>query len=454
MSNVQMKIDAVKKKYHGFYNDKLIIAAKPKKDEEGNITGWKVELSKCVANYAIILENVICPGKLSLNTFDGNEYIEDDVLQNHHYIDLQVALERFIDDSVDIRAVKSACTYVARLNKYNPFVKIFEELPVSDTHYLDNWLTLIFGVEDTPLNRTYGRKWMMAAVARALEDLDVYVEGSLIFFGKQADWKTWFFKNINLRPEYYCGSKVDLTDTRRASLTYAGSHICELGELTQFAKMEEEDIKQFLTQTSDKFDKKFENQAVSVRRRFIFGGSTNRNDFLKDHTGSRRFWVVKVEKFDMELFRNIKNALWYEAYQAYLKSDRNQPLDPWVLTEEERVCNKEQNQKFQYTDIVVSYLHDYIYDINLDAEIRASKFNDYLKEKGMQHTEKRVSEVLQNVFGWGKEAKRDGVYYIRPQGDTKTNSVKSTLSFDDVSRIEAQIEAYKLNGEHQDEEAN
>ena len=425
------QIQQIEKEW-GFYHPLLNIGFQFTRD------GWLVKMKKTVNNYALILDYKY-PNAITRNSFtDTLFFIKDNqeiIMQNKDFIGLTVELERFTNDTVNIKMVEQACILLGNQHSFNPFSKLFADLPPTTTNYLNNWLTLVFGADDTPLTRVYGRKWLMAAVARALDPKEVYVEGALILYGQQADWKTYFFKNINLRPEYYCGSKVDLSDTRRAALTYAGKHICELNELTQFAKMEESDVKQFLTQTGDTFDKKYENQSTTVKRGMIFGGSTNSNDFLKDYTGSRRFWVVETHGFNVEKFREIKDALWYEAYQAYLTADRNQATDPWVLTKEEiEMCN-ENNKRFATVDVLAQYVYQYIYQEHpADNNIKACDINDYLKGKQLGYTDKRVSEILQHRFKWEKKNQNDGVHYLRPAHEQ--------LVVSDVKEIENEVEAF------------
>lgn len=59
-------------------------------------------------------------------------------------------------------------------------------------------------------------------------------------------------------------------------------------------KAEDETIKQFLSKTHDIYREAYGKRVQKYPRRCVFFGSTNSESFLKDPTGSRRFWPVRV----------------------------------------------------------------------------------------------------------------------------------------------------------------
>ena len=60
-------------------------------------------------------------------------------------------------------------------------------------------------------------------------------------------------------------------------------------------------LKGFITKTSDTYRKPYDRNTVTIPRQFILVGTTNKDKFLVDATGNRRFWCVDVnEKIDIE----------------------------------------------------------------------------------------------------------------------------------------------------------
>ena len=79
----------------------------------------------------------------------------------------------------------------------------------------------------------------------------------------------------------------------------------------------------------------------------MFGGTTNRDDFLHDETGARRYWPVKVVKIDLAWLRKNRDQLFAEAKARFDRGEEWWPSDEW----EDQYAKPEQS-KFQETDEV------------------------------------------------------------------------------------------------------
>jgi predicted P-loop ATPase len=96
-----------------------------------------------------------------------------------------------------------------------------------------------------------------------------------------------------------------------------GMTCIELGEMDALSRHEVTRIKAFLTVRSDRYRPPFERYVVDIPRTCVFAGSTNKPGYLRDDTGNRRFWPVRVGAIDLDALRRDRDQLLAEARCAY-----------------------------------------------------------------------------------------------------------------------------------------
>jgi predicted P-loop ATPase len=160
---------------------------------------------------------------------------------------------------------------------------------------LEQVLQRVGGAEDTPWVRMIFPLWMRSLVARILWP-GCKVDTMLILEGLQGYKKSTFFQSLLPHKKYFDSSLVRLKhDLYTHRHIHSGPAIIEMSELVGLNQHEVEDIKAFLSTTEDTFDEKYR-KARMVPRRCVFVGSTNKETYLRDDSGGRRFWPVKVYK--------------------------------------------------------------------------------------------------------------------------------------------------------------
>jgi predicted P-loop ATPase len=214
--------------------------------------------------------------------------------------------------------VKDALLTAASERVFHPIKDYLNELPVWDgTERVDSLLIEYLGAEDNSYTRAVMRKTLVAAVARIYEP-GIKFDYILVLNGPQGIGKSTFFSK--LAGQWFSDSLTvsDMRDKAGAE-KLQGYWILELGELAGLRKMDVETVKSFITRTDDKFRQSYGINVENHPRQCIIVGSTNNiSGFLRDITGNRRFWPVRVNDGDKSIWKmEDVDQIWSEALQHY-----------------------------------------------------------------------------------------------------------------------------------------
>lgn len=219
----------------------------------------------------------------------------------------------FLDDSQVFSRIHSA----ALSNQYDPLQDYLNGLEWDGVSRLDTAATAFFNADVTPENHEYAhlvvRRWFISAVARGL-DPGCKVDTVLILEGHQGARKTSAFSE--LAGEFFTDQYID-TQNKDSLMLIAQSWIAELGELETLRRAQVEAIKQFLSQRRDQFRVPYGRGVQAFPRRCVFVGTTNRDDYLRDETGNRRYWPLKCGSIDLAAIRAARDQLWAEAVTVF-----------------------------------------------------------------------------------------------------------------------------------------
>jgi len=204
-------------------------------------------------------------------------------------------------------------------NHYHPVGDYLDQLWWDGVARIDTLLIEYMGAEDNEYVRAVTRKMFIAAIAR-VKVPGIKFDNMLVLVGKQGQGKSYLLKKLGR--EWFSDS-LTTVQGKEAYEQLQGKWILEMGELAAMRKAEVEAVKHFLSKQVDSFRVAYGRNVSDFPRQCVFFGSTNREDFLRDATGNRRFWPVKtmaqppVKNVFTDLTDYEIGQIWAEAVVAW-----------------------------------------------------------------------------------------------------------------------------------------
>lgn len=175
----------------------------------------------------------------------------------------------------------------------HPLREWLEALPEWDgAKRCETLLVRYLGAEDTELTRAMTRKHLAAAVARVMSPGCKY-DYCLTLSGPQGLGKSSLIAELCPQRRYFMDS-IQNIEGKDAMEQLRTAWLVEIGELSAMKRAAVESTKSFLSRQVDMFRRSYGRNVEAVPRQCVFWATTNDEKCLKDTTGNRRFWIVKV----------------------------------------------------------------------------------------------------------------------------------------------------------------
>lgn len=243
--------------------------------------------------------------------------------------------------------LKEALIAVAAEKAYHPIKEYLNSLPNWDgVKRLDDLLIDYLGAEDNEYSKAVIRKTIVAAVARIYEPGTKF-DSVLILNGPQGIGKSTFFAKLAIS---WFSDSLTITDMRdkAAAEKLQGYWLLELGELAGIRKTDVETVKSFVSRTDDKYRASYGVNVESHPRQCVIVGSTNsESGFLRDITGNRRFWPVRVSGDSAKKAWQLNDVdqIWAEALSVYKQGE-----DLFLKGNEAQIATSEQANAMETDD--------------------------------------------------------------------------------------------------------
>ncbi len=291
-------------------------------------------------------------------------------------IDSEILVDTIAEDCGLKFPEKEAKLIIQTLAKKNSYHPVRDYLGTvagkyPDSKIIENLSTFLFGTTE-PLHDSMLKKFLVACVKRVMEPGCKFDE-LLILCGLQGALKSTALE-VLAGAEYFSDSCEGTGNDKDSLLQLHGAWINELAEFDRFlGKRDASDLKKSLSIRCDKFRLPYGKRVEEFPRKFVMCGTTNKDEFLVDPTGNRRYWVIPIQvaKIDIAWLREHRDEIWSAAFELYLQNYE------CFLNEEEKIRHAQLMRTFEVTDT----------------------WEDYIQVFLLQHSEVIISDIMLNCLG-------------------------------------------------------
>jgi predicted P-loop ATPase len=323
--------------------------------------------------------------------------------------------------------IKSAIQYAAGKNKYCPIRRYLDSCSAGAIPHKD-WDRIgeVFLGNKHQLATLAMQRMMIGAVARAYNP-GCSMSWLPILVGAQGVGKSMFSRSL-VPEKLFAEVSTPLETLMKEQYRLHVAWLLELPEIDHFFQSRNiENFKNLITTRCDEVRRPYASLPERLLRRFVMIGTTNRNQFLVDSTGNRRFVPLEIGSGFLIPWKQLseeRDSLWASAVQAYREGNA------YEFNSGEIAQIAEYIQEFGDPDPWMEKISHYV---SLKEEVTAAevltKALDLDPRQQGRREARRVADVLQTL-GWRRlnTSRKDPVtnkvksvrLWIRPSDDPLT----------------------------------
>jgi predicted P-loop ATPase len=306
--------------------------------------------------------------------------------------------------------VKAAVKLVAKEHAFDSAIDWLDSLEWDGVERIDTFFPTFFGVEDTPYTRAVGAYAWSTLAGRCLVP-GVKADMAPVLIGLQAAGKTTAVEALAPFDDADESAFVEINLTKKdedIARSLRGKLVGEIAELRGLQSRDAESIKAWVSRRTEEWTPKYEEFGTRFARRLLLVGTGNKDGFLDDETGERRWLPMRVGAVDVAGIRREREQLWAEGAHRFKRSG--------IAWQAAYQLAQGEHAKFKLTDVWDDAVGDWLARDGMDGEggvprgagiVRVSEIlHSALRiESGRQtrNDEMRVAKILTR-FGYEKPA--------------------------------------------------
>lgn len=209
---------------------------------------------------------------------------------------------------------------LCRAAPFHPVREYLDGLEWDGYARLDRWMPTYLGSPDNDYTRAVGSKWMLGGVGRVRHP-GCKFDQMLILEGLQGTEKSSALGTLG--GDFYSDAEVGNVRDKDAVMLLQRAWIQEIAEMATMTRSDVNDLKGFISRTTDRYRPPYARTVVSLARGFILAGTINPGGggYFIDQTGNRRYWPVVTGEIDLAGLARDRDQLWAEAALRYAKGE-------------------------------------------------------------------------------------------------------------------------------------
>lgn len=363
-----------------------------------------------IANYIEILKNDPIFESLKFNQLSYSpektsncetlRWIDSDDSATRNYIEKNYFIhsEKKLDDALRI---------IFKKREYHPIKQIIESVQWDGVERIPTLLTKWLKCEDTEYTREVSRLIFSGGINRLYQNGCKFDDMAVLISTTQGAGKSTFVRWLAICDEFF--TEVTEIDGQRGIEAIEGAWICEVAELLAVTKTKEvEAVKSYLSRLVDRYRRPFDRRVSDHKRQCVFIGTTNKEQFLTDKTGNRRYYPVIVKCNGYDLFDHEKEIredilmCWAEAREKYLNGEMSPCFDKKLIIHA-KIHQQRALEDDYREDMIYGYLEGKTETCILELWQKALENGNYSKPSKKDSND--ISLILQSFGDWKREDK-------------------------------------------------
>lgn len=255
-----------------------------------------------------------------------------------------------------------------------------------------------FGAEQSDYSAAIMTMFFISMVARIYKP-GCKADYMLILEGAQGLCKSTACRIIG--GEYFSDSLPDVSH-KDSSQHLRNKWLIEAAELDALSRADTTRIKEYITRPVERYRPSHARLEVTEPRQCVFIGTTNSDRYLKDATGGRRFWPLKVTSIDTDRLASDRDQLFAEAVERYRRGEKW-----WPDRNFERQHITPQQEARYEPDVWSESISEYLRDKHqiLIKQVASDALGLNIANVGKRE-QNRITEVLTQI-GWTRSERKD-----------------------------------------------